>query len=273
MTIVRFRTYGAGSSIVRFLAAMAMVAGLVSFAAPAQALPAPQAATCTGVWVVVDYGALGGTATGCATSYSTGMTALRATYTPTLDAGMVVKINSLPQVVDVQQSYWSYWHATRQADGSWSGWTYSSVGPSSYHPSTTVAEGWRYEPVNGGYVPPRIAPPAQAAAPPPPPTTAPAPTVRATVTTRAATTASAPTTSPAVAAAVPSSDSATPSPTPTPSETPTSIATTIDSSGGTPPSGHPTSMSASLVGSLAAIAAIGLGALGMLFWRKRAVRT
>ena len=163
------------------LGVVALLACLWSYASPAQALPAQalpaQATSCAGVWVVVDYGALGGTQTACAASgYSTGMAALRSApgFPPTLDNGMVVKINGLPAVPNIQENYWSYWHATRQSDGSYSSWSYSSVGPSSYHPVAGGAEGWRYAPVSGGYVAPGVLPPKQTATTQAPPAAAPA---------------------------------------------------------------------------------------------------
>ena len=73
------------------LAAM-LAAGAAAPSAPAvAAAPAlPQAASCSGVWVVVDFGSLGGISSRCATSYGTGMAALRsAGFSPSVSEGFV----------------------------------------------------------------------------------------------------------------------------------------------------------------------------------------
>lgn len=243
-----------------------------SYAAPAQASPAPQAASCAGVWVVVDYGALGGTATACAGSYSTGTAALRgAGFDIKLDAGLIVRINGLPTTPNIQENYWSYWHATRQPDGSYSGWAYSSVGPSSYHPVAGGAEGWRYQPVSAGYVAPGVAPPKQTATTQGAATTAaPAATTAKTTTTRAATTTTA---TQAAATAVATGTSATdPSSGASPSglETPSLGAAPSDSASMTvAPHASTSTSTSSLVGGLVAILVIALAAAATLIWRKR----
>jgi hypothetical protein len=264
-----------GSIMARLvLGVVALLTCLWSYAGPAHALPAPQATTCAGVWVVVDYGALGGTSTECAGSYSTGMEALRSAprSAPTLDSGLVVKINGLPAVPNIQENYWSYWHATRQADGSYSSWSYSSVGPSAYHPSVGGAEGWRYAPVAGGYVAPGVLPPKQTATTQAPPTTAPATTARTTTAaTRAGTTTAGKTTQSA-----PSTSTAPASPLDTPSgtqaETQVSSPAPVDSAGEgrtVAPAAPANTSTSSLLGGVIAIAVIALGAAGVLFWRKR----
>lgn len=261
-----------GTSVVvrMLLGVMAMLTCLWSYAPPAQA-----ASTCAGVWVVVDYGSLGGgAATGCSTSYSTGMAALRSVATVVLDAGMVVRVNGLPQVANIQTNYWSYWHSTRQADGSYSAWSYSSVGPSSYHPTPGEAEGWRYAPVGGGYVAPGVLPP-KLTATQPPATTAPATTAHATTAAAKTTTAAARTTQ--ATTATTTSDTAAPA-----SQTPTASDTAVETPAITPVTGDssssvssmasakPTSTStSSLLGGAGAIGAIAVGAAGVLFWRKR----
>ena len=245
-----------------------------SYAAPAHALPAPQTASFAGVWVVVDYGALGGTTTACAGSYSTGTAALRsAGFGLTLDAGLIVKINGLPTTANVQENYWSYWHATRQPDGSYSGWSYSNVGPSSYHPSAGGAEGWRYQPVNAGYVAPGVAPPKQTATTKAPATTAPATTARTTTPTRATTTGAVSQTTTVVAASGSSaSDPSSTQVSPEGVETPVVSAAPSDAASNVAPpaTGAPTSTStSSLLGGVIAISAIAVAAAGMLIWRKR----
>lgn len=152
----------------RFLATAALAAMLVAGAATgpstsgAAAAPAlPQAASCSGVWVVVDFGSLGGITTKCATSYGTGAAALRsAGFSPTISEGFVEKINGKPGKPDTNKAYWSYWHATRNSDGGYNGWTYSNLGANSYKPTAGNAEGWRYQSLDDGKVPPGAAPPA-----------------------------------------------------------------------------------------------------------------
>ncbi len=278
MSTRRRRPVAQGQIAIRLvLGLVALLTCLWSYAIPAHALPAPQVASCAGVWVVVDYGALGGTTTACAGSYTTGMTALRSRFTVILDAGMVVRITGLPTTPNTQENYWSYWHATRQADGSYSSWSYSSVGPGAYHPSPGVAEGWRYEPVSGGNVAPGVLPPQQTATTQAPATPAAAPvtTARTTVTTRP------PTTKAATVATTPTPTGTTPdlpatatSPgqaeTPVVSEVPSDPESDVAVGSTVQPTSATTS---SLYGGVGAISAIALGAAVMLVWRKRRAAT
>lgn len=155
----------------------------LSLAMPAAVQTPAQAATCTGVWVVVDFGSLGGTTTKCASSFSTGTAALKsAGFSPSLDGGMVLKISGKPSSPDINQAYWSYWHASLKSDGSYSDWSYSNLGGSAYHPNKGDAEGWRYQPLSDGKVPPAAAPPAAeepSASPTPTPTKSSKPTATA----------------------------------------------------------------------------------------------
>ncbi len=163
----------------RLLLAAALTATLAAGAAASttQATPLPQAATCSGVWVVVDYGSLGGTSTKCATSYGTGTKALRnAGFSVTLDDGFVLKINGKPGNPDPNTAYWSYWHSSPKDDGSWGAWSYSSLGADAYHPTTGDAEGWRYQKLSDGKVPPGVKPPVAT-------TSTPTPTPKPTKTT------------------------------------------------------------------------------------------
>ena len=265
---------GQGQIIVRLLlGVVAMLTCLWSYATPAHALPAPQASSCAGVWVIVDYGAVGGTATACAGSYSTGTAALRsAGFALTLDAGLIVRINGLPTTPNIQENYWSYWHATRQPDGSYSGWSYSSVGPSSYHPVAGGAEGWRYQAVNGGYVAPGVAPPKQTATTQGPATTAPAPatTAKTTVAARATTTgAVSQATTAAVATGSPATDAASTQGSASGVETPALSTAPSDSASDISPRAASSTSTNSLVGGVIAISAIAVAAAAMLIWRKR----
>lgn len=270
---------------------VALLAGLFSYTSSANANPLPQASSCAGVWVVVDYGSLGGTKTACAGSYGTGTAALRsAGFSVTLDGGMVVKINAQPATVNIQENYWSYWHATQQADGSYSDWSYSNLGASAYHPGAGSAEGWRYQAISAGYVSPGVAAPKQTAkAEEPvetqaPPAAAPEPTKQAQPATTAAaeTTAAKKTTATTVAKAT-TQVTQTSEP-PSPPQTPTastssamvetspssSVPTASDLDVRTEPATQPASTSnGSLVGGVIAIIVITAGALGTLLWRKR----
>lgn len=170
--------------------AAAFAAALLALwpAVPAAAAPAPQAATCSGVWVVV-----GGQGTRCATSFGTGKQALSSAGFSVAEksAGFLCQINGSPATCTVSTSaYWSYWHASKNANGTWGAWQYSSLGYTSYKPKQGDAEGWAF---GNGKTPPG-APPASApatSAPAPAPTTkapttqAPAPTTKAPATTKA----------------------------------------------------------------------------------------
>ncbi|MFT4296506.1 MAG: hypothetical protein QM582_13945 [Micropruina sp.] len=139
----------------------ACAAGTSAAPAVATAPQLPQAAGCSGVWVIVDYGSLGGgVSTRCATSYGTGLAALRsAGFSPTVDEGFVLKLSGKPSKPDINKAYWSYWHASKQADGSYSAWSYSNLGAGSYRPKQGNAEGWHYVSINGGNTPPGAKPP------------------------------------------------------------------------------------------------------------------
>ena len=254
---------------------MAILAiGPLAAATTAQALPLPQAATCAGVWVVVDYGSEGGISTRCATRHGTGTAALRsAGFNPTLDGGMITRIAGKPSSVDVNKNYWSYWHASKKADGTYSGWSYSDQGANSYHPTTSTAEGWRYQSLSGGKVAPGAAPP-KVQAPSPKPTPKP--------TKPKATAKTTPTPTPAKPKPKPT---ATATATPTPTATPTEVvestagestpeesgesveAVSIAPSEGAPAGGSPVGM---LVTGAAVLAGgAGLGGWWLLKGRKR----
>lgn len=209
---------------------------------------------CNGVWVVVDFGSLGGgVSTKCATSYSTGTAALRATFGAKAAGGMITAIAGKPSKPDIYKDYWSYWHASRRSDGSYSGWSYSNLGADSYHPAKGAAEGWHYVSISGSAVGPGTKPPTNpvaAAKPKPRPSTATTtasaqPSVRKTPAAKA----SAPTATPASSASTPSSPSPTPTPTPT--------AAAPEEPGDDP--GSPVAL-------IATAATIGVGGLGAGAW-------
>lgn len=194
----------------------ALLAASPVAAVPAQAAPLPAAVTCTGVWVVVDYGSLGGVSTKCAGSHATGTKALRsAGFSVVISDGFIHKIGGKPSNPDPNKAYWSYWHATRQADGSYSDWRYSSLGADAYHPSQGNAEGWRYQSLSEGKVAPQAsAPTAPAAEPKPSPTptkASPTPTRKASATTKASASSSATSAAKASARPTTSTTAATPS--------------------------------------------------------------
>ena len=130
--------------------------------------PMAQAAACagtTGVTVVVDYGSLGGTSTGCASGDpSTGLAALttsgHAYVFLARQPGFVCTIDALPNPCNgaPASAYWSYWHA--QPGGSW---TYASTGAGSYNPQPGSVDGWSF----GGGSAPGSPPPAVMSAPKP----------------------------------------------------------------------------------------------------------
>ena len=132
----------------------------------ASAAPLPQAGTCSGVWVAV------GSSVRCATSYSTGLAALRsAGFSVESTNGLICRINGSPETCTAGFSaYWSYWHATRRTDGTYGAWTYSNKGAGQYQPTQGDAEGWAF---GDGKTPPSGRPPAAPVAAAPPPTRAP----------------------------------------------------------------------------------------------------
>lgn len=238
------------------------------------AAPSAQAATysaCNGVWVVVDYGSLGGgVKTSCATSFSTGTAALRsAGFAPTLDNGFITKIDAKPTAPNIQKSYWSYWQATRTSDGSYSGWAYSNAGSNAYHPTKGNAEGWHYVNLSDAASGPGVTPPknpAVATATPKPSASKP----RATASTSSNATASATSS----ASAKPTATKSAPSPSVTPSAeasasavpTPAVVAApeaTTDSGTGEPSSPLP------LIITGVVVVAGGAGAGAWWLWRGR----
>ncbi len=258
-------------ALLTLITALAAV-GLWLSAPAAQALPAPQAASCTGVWVVVDYGSLGGTSTSCATSFSTGTAALRgAGFSPTLDNGMITKINGIPATVNVQDHYWSYWHATLQPDGSYSSWTYSGLGANAYHPAAGNADGWRYQALSDGYVAPGLAPPKKVTATTAPATTAPAPATAKPVATKSVTTAVASTQS-TLSGPDAAGSPATPTPEASGSDA-TSATASVSASDvaevSPATSTTPASAKASMLGGIVVVVVLVVGSIGLAVWRKR----
>ena len=250
------------------------VIGPAAAATTTQALPLPQAATCSGVWVVVDYGSLGGVSTRCAGSSGTGTAALRsAGFSPTLDGGMITKISGKPSSVDVNKNYWSYWHATRKSDGTYSGWSYSSQGANSYHPSAGTADGWRYQALSDGKVAPGAAPPrTQAAAPKPTPkpTKPTKPTAKPTATAKATATPS-PTRTKATATATATPTTVSPEPVET-----TVVATdepvestTLQPAGESSPTENGSPVGAIAAGAFVVVGGAGVGGWWLLKGRRR----
>lgn len=206
---------------------------------------------CNGVWVVVDFGSLGGgVSTRCATSFSSGTSALQSTFGARSSGGMITVIAGKPGKPDVYKNYWSYWHATRRSDGSYSGWSYSNLGANSYHPTKGAAEGWHYVSVSGSASAPGAKPPNNpvAVAKPKPKATTTKPTT-ATTSVPAKTTKATATKAPS---ASPTPSPTTPTPTPTPSASPVLI------DDGTDP-GSPTAL-------IITAATVGLGGLGAGAW-------
>ena len=137
---------------IRAWLAGALATAIAVVSAPAvPALAAPKAlpkstTSCAGVWVIVDRGN-GQVATRCATKYRTGVQALTsAGFTVKQDDGFVLQIHGFPAKPDAKSftKYWSYWHVTRNADGTWGEWKYSDKGATTSRPAKDVAEGWRF---------------------------------------------------------------------------------------------------------------------------------
>lgn len=231
----------------------------------APAASAQDYSACNGVWVVIDYGSLGGgVTTRCATSYSSGTAALRAVSSVTVSNGMILKINSKPSKSDIYQAYWSYWHASRQSDGSYGSWSYSQLGGNSYHPAKGSAEGWHYISLSDRASGPGAKPPKNPVKSAPKPK-APAPNTKAAPAAPApgapAAPASAPGQPPASApAGAPSSnaDNAVPDGVP---------ASMNDASDAQPPAPAPKGTPVALIATGSAVAVAGAGA-GVWWWKK-----
>ncbi len=147
----------------RFAVLAIVLASTGLLASPAA--PPAEAATCDGVWVVVDARAAGGSiSTRCAEGDpANGLVALREAGHTITDVpgnpGMVCTIDRRPDPCNRAPSdaYWSYWHAP--AGGSW---TYSNLGAGNRNPAPGTVDGWRF---GDGSAPPGTPPPANA--PPP----------------------------------------------------------------------------------------------------------
>jgi len=114
------------------------VLALLAVLAPLPAAPA-WADTCSGVWVVVESDVR------CATSFSTGMDALRsAGFEVQTEGEFVCRIGGRPDTCTMKAPYWSYWQAERDADGRYGAWQYATTGPAGYHPVAGAAEGWSF---------------------------------------------------------------------------------------------------------------------------------
>lgn len=250
-------------------------------AVPAQAAPLPAAVSCSGVWVVVDDGTRAPQASCARDGFSTGTKALRsAGFSVIIDNGFILKIGGRPSgKSDPSKAYWSYWHATRQADGSYSDWSYSSLGADAYHPSKGNAEGWRYQSLSEGKVAPRAGvPTAVTTEPTPSPTptkASPKPTKKATASATPSASATAKSTATATSSATAGSSS---SPSAAESSlTPSAPATTteITAVAVEAPTAEPTQpTSGSPVGSIAAgvvviAAAGGIGGWWLVKGRRR----
>ncbi|MBM7775614.1 hypothetical protein JOD54_005818 [Actinokineospora baliensis] len=130
--------------------AAASAVGLAAAAILAGGASPAQAAACSGtsgVTVVVDFTALGGSVqTACALGDPTsGLTALTGAgfsyaFVPR-QPGFICRINTLPNPCNGApvSAYWSYWHGT--PGGTWS---YSSSGAGSYNPAPGTVEGWAF---------------------------------------------------------------------------------------------------------------------------------
>lgn len=239
-------------------ATLVMASGVWPSAPSASAL---NLSACNGVWVVVDFGSLGGDAlTKCATGHATGAAALKNTFGAALGDGMIERISGKPSKPDLQKAYWSYWQAKRKSDGSYSAWAYSNLGVNASHPAKGSAEGWHYVSLSESASGPGAKPPANPETKPAPsatPKTSPAPkaTSRAKPSPASSVTAKA---SDSPSPTAPSSPVAT---TPTPADSATPEAG--DDPEPTPPAEAPVA----LIGTAVVIVAGGAGA-GIWWLRK-----
>ncbi len=116
--------------------------------------------TCTGVWVVVDRGN-GEATTRCATTFSTGLAALRsAGFKLGLhSSGYLQRISGFPAALPTNGDFWNYFTATPNPDGTWSDWTFSAQGADQSRPVKGSVEGWLHGPWLDGAKPDLGTPP------------------------------------------------------------------------------------------------------------------
>ncbi|PPK63080.1 hypothetical protein V5P93_005224 [Actinokineospora auranticolor] len=137
------------TAVLRRTAAAAAV-GLTAAVTTALGAAPAQAAACSGtsgVTVIVDFTAVGGTIqTACALGDpASGLAALTGAgftygFVPR-QPGFVCQINTKPNPCNGAPvtAYWSYWHGT--PGGSW---TYSTSGAGAYNPAPGTVEGWAF---------------------------------------------------------------------------------------------------------------------------------
>ena len=125
----------------------------------------PKASTsCSGVWVVVNRGN-GEEAVRCATKYANGLAALKSAgfstkTTPTNFGPFLCQVQGYPsKCTSTANTFWGYWTAKQNKDGSWGKWTESPIGASQSKPAKGVAEGWIYGPWLDGAQPELTTPP------------------------------------------------------------------------------------------------------------------
>ncbi len=164
-------------------AAVALVSGAGLVAAPSSA-SAADCTTETGVLVVVDFGD-GRVQSGCASgnpASGEGATTAAGFALAHNASGLICRVASYPADCPASppfDAYWSFWHSTQRADGSYTGWVFARVGAAAWDPPAGSVQGWRFG--GGGAVAPahRSSPPA---APAPSPTPTPTPTPKPTPT-------------------------------------------------------------------------------------------
>lgn len=108
---------------------------LASVLLPATPASADERADCLregSVWVVVQPDRQT-TWTGCAATFSTGLAALTSAGFRTDTEPFFQRINGLPAELDGQH-YWSFWHATPNAKGGFSGFSYAQTGANTFRP-------------------------------------------------------------------------------------------------------------------------------------------
>ena len=90
----------------------------------------------------------------CAKKYGNGIEALKSAglLVGKDGSGYLNRINRFPQVIEPwtpSSKYWSYWHATQNADGTWGDWQEYGVGAAGSTPAKGEAEGWYWKAYTG----------------------------------------------------------------------------------------------------------------------------
>lgn len=124
------------------MSCLLVLGGVLLPAPPARAVERAPCLEAGNVWVVVQPDQ-DSSWTGCATEFSTGLAALTSAGFSTDGEPVFTRINGHPATADGLH-YWSYWHATPDARGTFPGFVYSQDNPSVSRPEPGSIQVWTY---------------------------------------------------------------------------------------------------------------------------------